>query len=332
MKIITVGPGINNKYARFFYAMDRKIRNGLIRLGHDVTHVSDRDIASNALGPRLLGKRLANNKLLEVADAIHPDYLILFQAHIINPKTLFTLKKKLPNCKIANIDNDLMYTEARFQRLLNLKKSIDVTFITSAGEHLARLRREGLHIFYLPNCTDSSIEEGNPLDDINLSYDFVYFAGDVIQSPRWKLPLEIASIAPDIKCGFFGYGKTRIFGSNYFQILKTSKIALNWSMINDLHLYSSDRISQLFGTGRCVCLYAGSGFQRFINEGEAIFFTDANDLVRKIRTALHEDKWRQIAQKGQQCYRILFNEKRVAQYIINVAFDIDISKYEWCDI
>ena len=97
MDIVTVGPGINNKYAGFFYATDRKIRNGLIRLGHNITHISDRDIASSALGLRFVGKKLANRKLLKVVEAIKPDFLILFQAHLIEADTLLALKKRLPN-------------------------------------------------------------------------------------------------------------------------------------------------------------------------------------------------------------------------------------------
>ncbi len=329
MKIITVGPGINNKYARFFYATDRKIRNGLIRSGHNVTHVSDRDIASAAFGIRYIGRQLANHKLLDVVEAVQPDFVMLFQAHLIAPSTLSLLKTKLRSCKIANVDNDLMATEERFQRLLRLRGLVDATFVTSAGEDLNRLRKEGLRTSYLPNCTDPSIEKGNPVDDVNLIYDLVYFAGDPSHSKRWKLPMDVRSMAPDVKCGFFGSGKTRIFGSDYFNILKSSKIALNWSSENDTYLYSSDRISQLFGTGRCVCLYHATGLQRFIREDEAIFFNDADDLVNKIRTALHDDEWRQIAQRGQDRYRSLFNEERIAQYIVDFTLDKDVSGYEW---
>jgi len=329
MEIVTVGPGIGNRYARFFYASDRKIRNGFTRLGHNVTHLSDRDIAASALGWRYLGKQMANRKLLDVVEAIQPDLIVLFQAHLILPETLSTLKEKVPHCKIANVDNDPMTIEVRVQRLLSLKGLVDATFLTSAGEHLERLRNEGLHTSYIPNCTDPSMEKGTPLEDGELQYDTVYFAGDPFLSNRWKLPRELAEVAPDIRCGFFGYGKKRIYGRAYFDMLRSSKTALNWSGTNDIYLYSSDRIAQLFGTGRCVCLYTGSGFQYFFNENEAIFFEDVKDLAGKLRSVLRENKWRDIAQKGQKRYRALFNEQRTAQYIADFTFGESIVDYEW---
>lgn len=329
MEIVTVGPGISNRYARFFYASDRKIRNGLVRLGHNVTHISDRDVASSALGLRYLGRELANRKLIEVVEAIQPDLIILFQAHLITSKTLSKIKNSISHCKIANVDNDPMTIKTRVLRLLNLRDIVDATFITSAGEHLEELRTGGLHTSYIPNCTDASMEMGNPYDDTKLSYDLSYFAGDPLWAERWKLPLEVADIAPDIKCGFFGHGKNKIYGRAYFDLLKESKIALNWSGRNDIYLYSSDRISQLFGTGRCVCLYSETGLQKFFSEDEAIFFEDANDLAGKIRLALRDNKWQSIADKGQKRYRNLFNEKRTADYIIDFTFDKDISAYEW---
>ena len=332
MEVVTVGPGISNRYARFFYASDRKIRNGLVRSGHNVTHVSDRDVAGTALGWRYLGKQLANRKLIEVTEAIQPDLIILFQAHIITPKTLSTIKNNIRHCKIADVDNDPMTVKTRVLRLLSLKDIADATFITSAGVHLEELRAGGLHASYIPNCTDASMETGNPYDDHNLLYDLSYFAGDSLQAERWKLPLEVADLAPDIKCGFFGHGKNKIYGKAYFDLLRQSRIALNWSGRNDIYLYSSDRISQLFGTGRCVCLYADTGLQKFFSQTEVIFFENAKDLADKIRTALQEDKWKSIAEKGQKRYRQLFNEKRTAEYIVDFTFGNDVSAYEWGDL
>jgi len=329
MQIVTVGPGITYRYAKFFYATDRKIRNGLVRSGHHVTHVSDRDVASSALGVRPLGKGLANRKLLEVVEAVEPDLIILFQAHLITKETLSSIKAKINGCKIANFDNDPLISEKHFERLWDLKDVVEATFTTSAGEPLEQLRKGGLRTSYIPNCTDQSIEDGDPFDNSGLLYDLVYFAGAELHTERWQLPLEFSSIASEVKCGFFGYGKTKVYGKSYFDLLRKAKLALNWSGLNNVHLYTSDRIAQLFGTGRCVCLHKGFGYQRFIGNNDAIYFEDVRDLVAKVRTVLKEDSWQEIGKNGQKRYRDLFNEKRTAQYVVDFTFGEDVSDYEW---
>lgn len=326
MRVILVGPGINYRYATFFYSLDKKLRNGLIRSGHGVTIMSDRDVADTAMGLRFLGRRFANAKLLEIVDAFRPDLIVMSQAHLISREALAEAKRLQPGLAIANVDCDLLTPKSR-DRLVDLKGVVDATFLTSAGAPLAELRAAGLNASFLPNPTDASLEDGNTYDLDEHAFDLVYVSKASQRSQRWQFTRELAERSKSIDVGIFGTG-TRIFGQEYFRLLAQARAALNWSERNDVPLYASDRIAQLFGAGNCVCLYAGSGFQQFFGPQDALFFRDSEQLAGKLRS-VRGGQWREIARRGQQRYRSLFNETRVAQYVIDFTFGGDLSGYEW---
>ncbi|MEL6872866.1 MAG: glycosyltransferase, partial [Pseudomonadota bacterium] len=81
-----------------------------------------------------------------------------------------------------------------------------------------------------------------------------------------------------------------------------------------------------------VCLPRSSGFQRFLSDDDGLFFDDADDLARQLERAFADGSWKARARKGKQTYLSLFNETRVAQYIVDAVMGADLSQYEWHDI
>ncbi len=75
-----------------------------------------------------------------------------------------------------------------------------------------------------------------------------------------------------------------------------------------------------------------SGFDQFLSDKEAVFFADADELVSKVRRTTSTPEWTEIAQAGQERYRLLFNETRVARYVMDFVFDGPMNGYEWSDI
>lgn len=328
MRIVICFPGYNNKFQDFYYSLDKKFINGFIRLGHSVLPFSDRDFSSR-FGIRPLGAPLANRKLLAICHSYMPDVLILFQADIISNSTIGAIKKMSPGCQVINVDCDLIHSDARQRRLLHRLPVVDTTLITSAGEPLVRLRKSGLHVGFVPNPTDASIENADSFSVAAKFWDLIYIAGAKSTANRWVLVRRVAANARTLKVGTFGMDKRRVLGQDYFNIIKSAKTALNWSHRNDIELYASDRIAQLFGSGICVCLARSSGFDRYLGEEAAIYFDDADDLSRKVEAAVLDGSWVEYGRAGRDRYRRLFNETRVAKYALDFALDGDLSAYEW---
>jgi hypothetical protein len=328
MKIVICSPGYSNKYQDFYYSFDKKFISGFIRLGHSVIPFSDRDFASR-FGIRPLGAPLANKKLLAICESYRPDLLVLFQAHLITNDAISTIKAMNHGCRVVNVDCDLIADPARQHRLLRRRPVADATLITSAGEPLRHLRKSGLRAGFVPNPTDASIENADSFAVAEKIWDLIYIAGAKSSADRWNLVRKVAANAPVLKVGTFGADKRRAFGQDYFNLIRSAKAALNWSHRNDIDLYASDRIAQLFGSGICVCLARSSGFSRYLGEDAAIYFDDADDLSTRVQRAVLDGSWVEYGRTGRDQYRRVFNETRVANYVLDFALGGDLSAYEW---
>lgn len=332
LRILFIGPGSKGRYGLFYYSTDKKLRNGFTRQRHNCFLFSDREAASFTLGMRALGKRRANRSFNAIAESFRPQLIVLFLAHIIEPETLRAYRAAHPDCRIVNVEVDLIESEERLDRHRAVAGVVDATFLTSGGAPLKNIRALGHRVSYLPNPIDRSIECVQSYSHDNHTHDIVYVSGAPEHSERWKPLDDLEAERPDLRIGRFGAGKNRILGDEYFKLLYASRAALNWSAKNDIELYSSDRISQLFGSGNLVCTSTEAGFQRFLGPDTTIFFKDTADLAQQLDAAFASDSWRDIAERGQARYTELFNEERIADYIIKFAFEEDVSSFEWADV
>jgi len=321
MRILVISPGYNKKFEGFWYSFDKRFINGFIRNGHHVVHLSDRDLADSVLGIRQIGKIHANLKIKRVARALQPHLIALFHASLVTNDTLADIKKET-GARVANIDCDLIRGN-RLKRLIQRKPVVDHTFITSAGPPLDWLHQVGMPASFVGNPVDPSIDI--PVDpNREKNYDLVYFATAKLDSPRWQLINEVERIAPELKIGKFGMGR-RISGVDYYDILSSTKFALNWSAVNDERYYSSDRIAQLFGAGVGVCMPESSRYEDFLEQGSAIFFVDEFDLSEKIQNNLK--RYLEYGEKGRQAYMREFNTFGVAGSIMSKTIFEESDQY-----
>ncbi|MEL7048708.1 MAG: glycosyltransferase [Pseudomonadota bacterium] len=331
MKVLFVGPGVRGRYGKFYYSMDKKLRNGFARAGHNCLFMSDRDVATIAPGMRMFGRSFANSKFLELVRSFQPDFVVLFLAHIISRPALEQAKQAVPGLRVANVECDLMNSDERINRHANFSGVVDATFVTSGGDPLGQLRSLHRRVSYIPNPCDFSVDDVCSHDEADHAYDVTYVSSLQPSSGRWDLFNALESELPELRFGRFGIDK-RLFGTAYFSVLAKTRATLNWSERNDVPFYASDRVAQLFGCGTCVCLDKRFGYEKFLTSDEAIFFESQNDLKTALQSALAEEHWRQIARNGRQAYHRLFNETRVADYILKYTSEEDVSAYEWHDI
>ena len=123
----------------------------------------------------------------------------------------------------------------------------------------------------------------------------------------------------DINYDFYGFGKQEpVWGNEFYKSLLNSKMALNVSRGNPTKHYSSNRIASLMGNGLLVFIDEKVGMNNFFNNDEIINYNSINDLADKIRYYKRNDTIRKkIAKKGKEKYFKLFNETKIAQYIID---------------
>ena len=88
----------DKKFGAAYYATDRKISNGLIRNGHMVHDFSYRDVARHQAPMQIkaLGIQKMNRRLIETAQAIAPDLLLLGHSELVRNETLIELRRLWP--------------------------------------------------------------------------------------------------------------------------------------------------------------------------------------------------------------------------------------------
>jgi len=129
----------------------------------------------------------------------------------------------------------------------------------------------------------------------------------------------IKKLNDGIKYDFYGYkNKQPIWGDDFYVALVNSKMGLNLSRGLPTKLYSSNRIASIMGNGLLTFIDRKTEFDKIFNNKEVILYNTVHDLSDKINFYKKNEKSRmKIAEKGQNKYFKLFNEKKISQYIIN---------------
>jgi hypothetical protein len=327
-----------------YYSVSFKLTNGLVRAGHNVVNLNDREVARAAtpLGSRAFGVGAANRKLLRLADALRPDLVLFGHADIIRPETLATMRTRLPDARFAQWNVDQITLSDNVRRIRSKLDLVDHTFVTTAGEELAKLGRDGHPVAYMPNPVDPSIERSRAFDfPREALHADIFFASSTGAAPRHHCGIETTADAtarlitegvPGIRTDFPGLGETPLkYGTAYEGVLESTAMALNLSRRNDTYLYSSDRIAQLMGSGLLTFIDRATGFDLFFREDEAGFYGTEAELVDKIRFYYqHDNVRREVASAGWARYHRLFDSSRVARFMLAAIYgEMDAPAFDW---
>ena len=126
----------------------------------------------------------------------------------------------------------------------------------------------------------------------------------------------------NINYDFYGFeNKDPIWGNDFYQSLINSKMGLNLSRGKPAKYYSSNRIASLVGNGLLTFVDEKTKFNDFFNKNEIIFYNNIDDLADKIKFYKKNEKERvRIAKNGKKKYFKMFNEQKIAKYIIDKSF------------
>ena len=124
-----------------------------------------------------------------------------------------------------------------------------------------------------------------------------------------------------IKYDFYGFSnKQPIWGNNFNNALINSKMGLNLSRGEPTKYYSSNRIASVIGNGLLTFIDKKVQMSDFFNNNEIISYNNISDLADKIKFYSSNDRLRKkIAENGKKKYFKLFNETKVAKYIIDTS-------------
>jgi hypothetical protein len=334
MKIVHASNFSLKRKGRFFYGIPYKLSNGLTRSGHSVFNFCDRDVAdSYFVGVRAVGVSYANRKLIDVCEQIRPDLLLLGHCTIISESTLLKIRQVVPAIKIAHWNCDALFNPRNFERIRSLMPLVDATFVTTAGRYLASLANAGGRITFMPNPVDCSIETLRVFERDDVDNDLVFVTGPCERtSEKAQLCESVRRRIPNLKFDVYGLsGRACVFGAKFFDVIGNAKMAINVSARNDVHLYSSDRMSQLVGCGLLTFVDRRTGFDAIFNDDELVFYEDSNDLVGKLRFFhANDSERRRIAHRGWRKAHDALNATLVSQWIIEATFREPASAhYSW---
>ena len=318
----------------YMASMGYKLNNGLIRLGHQVMSYSDRDMARlfGIMGKKcFLSNKKNNDNFYKFCLNLKPDVIFLGHADTIHTKTLQQIKEKLPHIKILqwNVDPINPACQSGRHNIENIKKKlsvVDYTLITTGDTKLyAPFEPQKNKIGFIPNPTDCSIETGRVFAHKNPEYDLFFASSpEVIRDFCGKQvkALDVAEFfktdCPDAKLMFPRLNAPSADGVVYLELLSKSAMVLNLSRTTD-YLYSSDRMAHAMGNGCLALIDSRTGFDKILNEDEAVFYTKPDELSEKVNYFIKNPTERMtIAENGwKRCHEI-FNETLVAKYALSL--------------
>jgi hypothetical protein len=317
-----------------------KLSNGLIRNGHLVLNFSERDVAraNTLLGHRKFGRSRVNRTLLDYCRMHRPDLLLLGHADIVEPATVTEIRNAVPGVRVLQWYVDALFVPQHVPRFEAKADVVDATLISTGIAGLGPLRKDGRRVGFLPNPVDASIERGENHLRRDLPYDLFFACGDLIRNvcgeERHMNDFVAALLRdlPGVRPLLGGLlGRPHLRSAAYQQALESAAIGLNLSRRADWPLYSSARLAQMIGNGMAILIERSTGYDALFGEDEMLFFSSVAELTAQIRRAVADPSRRQaVAAAGYEKYQRLFNERTVARYVMDFAFDrADAASYGW---
>ena len=343
LKILHITNFNERHNGRLFYNTGRRINNGLIKLGHTVQTLSDRDTISRERKiVDLSGSKSLNTKLLEIISNFIPNLIMLGHADQIQNKTLKTIKDFYPSVKICQwfldkMDNNKwLMNKNRFNKKFEL---LDANFCTTHPSKIKSFSKN--NVFFIPNPVDETFENLNIYKKKFFKYDLFFALSHGVHRGSLKpgkvddrefLLRKLIQLNSEIRFNIFGIdNKQPVWAENFKNELSKSKMALNLSQGSSLKFYTSDRFAQLVGNGILTFVEEKTKLNKLFSNNEVIFYKDVRDLSLKLNKYKANDKLRnRIAKNGMKKYHKYMNSMIVAKYMIDKSFNMkNKQKFFW---
>ena len=344
MRILNIyNLGQKSNHRIYHISIGKKITNGFIRNKNDVLEISDRDfIRQNRQLKFGNVKERFQEYLLETFKNYNPNLIIFGHSDNIDINTLEEFKNINKNLIISQWNEDPMMSNLpdaknNIEQINKFKSIVDHTFVTTDISVLRKnnLKIKNLHFLFIP--VDKNIEcfdvyNLRPRNDI-----FYAMSHGVNRAILKKGKIDLRSNflntlikkLNNINYDFYGMNnKEPIWGNDFFQAIKNSKMGLNLSRGLPTKYYSSNRIATLMGNGLLTFIDKKTEFDDIFKSNEIVLYENINDLRDKIQFYKKNDSLRKkIAKNGQNKYFKLFNETTISKYIIEASMGKKVSLF-----
>ncbi len=327
-------------FGRLHFNTGTRINNGLIRLGHNVLSLSDRDLINFSKSLRdYSGAKFLNNMVEKTIFNFKPDLVILGHADRVNSDMIKDIKNQNSNLKVAQWFLDPLskkgpdYLKNKI-RILDKQKTCDTNFLTTDPNSLDFKLNNS---FFIPNPCDPSIDNlknfrNEPIFDIFYAISHGVHRGSLRPGKLDERELFIKKLlrkCKNIEFDIYGmFQRQPVWGAQFLNCISNSKMGLNLSRGKPIKYYSSDRIAQLMGNGLLTFIDRNTQYGDFFNDNELILYNSIEDLSEKIKKFKKDKKeLKKVAQRGHAKYHKYFNSLRVANYIIDKTFGIKANYY-----
>ena len=347
MRVLLVGNAGERYFGERFYGVEHKLANGYTRNGHVTHFFSDRDVARNGTLFRSsrAGRGVANARFRDVVRNFRPEMIVIVHSSLISTETFAEARQLAPGARLAQFCVDPLFRAVNVDFLSDRARTVDATFVTTAGAALARFSTATNVSGYIPNPVDASIECGRAFERDDQAFD-VFFAanasGDRPDDPRRTTPRLIAATEASLDCRGFD-GRPPLFGHAYFRALADARMALNINSdraetaqarapAEQLYLYNSDRISQLMGCGLLTLSFRVNQLMELFDEDREMVFVETPEEMRDavLRFRRDDSRRRAIGEAGWRKSHAHLNERLVARFIEEVTFRRPLSHpYLW---
>ena len=321
----------------YFISTGKKIENGLVRLGHDVEGLSDRDILSYNSGPaNLKNTKFLNTILLKKSCYYKPDLILLGHVNTITEETFQSIKKFNKNIIISQwYEDNISSTGPDYEKnLSNLKtnfKYIDHFFVSTHPDDIKN-KNKRIKYHFLPTPADRNIEKLNVYKNKSFTHD-VFFAmshgvnrgslktGKIDE--RETMVNKLIKLNKNLKFDIYGYkNRYPVWSESFYEAISNCSMALNLNRGKSKKYSCSNRIASLMGNGLLTFMDDEKQFDHFFSKDEIIFYSNEIDLINKLNYYKINTKKRvEISKRGQSKYFRLFNECNVAEYIVQKSLD-----------
>jgi len=323
----------------YFISTGKKIENGLIRLGHDVESLSDRDIlnyGSNVMNFKNIS--LLNDLILKKTYYYNPDLILLGHVNTIIDETFESIKKFNKNIIISqwyedNISPDGPDYKKNINNLETNFNYIDNFFVSTHPDDIKNKSKK-IRYHFLPTPADKNIERLNIYNNKNFTHDVFFAMSHGVNRGNLKsgkideregIIKKLISLNKNLKFDFYGYNnRIPVWSENFYKTISNSSMALNLNRGKPKKYSCSNRIASLMGNGLLTFMDNKKKFDDFFNKNEIIFFNDEYDLIDKLNFyKINTVKRCKIARGGQKKYFKLFSEVNVANYIVERSLNIN---------
>ena len=341
LKIIHITNFNHRYFGRLHFNTGTRINNGLIRLGHNILSLSDRDLINFSKSfTDFSGAKYLNELVSKTILNFKPDLLILGHADKIKSEMLMDVKNKIKNLSISQWFLDPLSRKGpdylkNKTRILDKIDSTDATFVTTDPHSLDFKIKNS---FYMPNPCDLSLDNlqnfnDDPIFDIFYAISHGVHRGTLRKGKTDEREIFVKKLLKrcnNIKFDIYGmFQRQPVWGDEFISSLSNSKMGLNLSRGKPIKYYSSDRIAQLMGNGLLTFIDKETKYNDFFNDKEMIFYKNTEDLSEKIiKYSSDTFSAKKIAKRGYLKYHKFFNSTLVAKFIIDKTLG-NKSRFYW---